>query len=162
GIEKLVSEKLQLTLAISLHAPDDALRHELIPTSTKTSVADLVKAAKDYVQATGRRVTFEYVVLGGVNDSPEMARKLARLCKGWPCHVNLIPWNAVAGAGLAGTGFGAPKSDDLRRFKAILEEAGVATTQRVQRGADVAAACGQLRVLKQEPQFETSIPLAVR
>lgn len=162
GIEKLAAEKLQLTLAISLHAPDDALRHRLIPTSTKTGVADLIKAAKNYVAATGRRVTFEYVVLGGVNDTPEMAQKLARWCKGWPCHVNLIPWNAVAGASLEGMGFGAPKADDLRRFRAILEEAGVATTQRVQRGADVAAACGQLRALQQERPFETSIPLAVR
>ena len=162
GIEKLAAEKLQLTLAISLHAPDDELRHRLIPTSTKTGVADLVKAAKNYVQATGRRVTFEYVVLGGVNDTPDMAKKLARLCKGWPCHVNLIPWNAVAGAGLEGTGFGAPKSEDLRRFRAILEESNIATTQRVQRGADVAAACGQLRALKKEREFEASIPLGAR
>ena len=162
GIEKLALEKLQLTLAISLHAPDDELRHRLIPTSTKTGVQDLVRAAKNYVHATGRRVTFEYVVLGGVNDTPEMAKKLARLCKGWPCHVNLIPWNAVAGAGLEGAGFGAPKSEDLRRFKAILEDANIATTQRVQRGADVAAACGQLRVLADENQFESSIPLNVR
>ena len=162
GIEKLAQEKLQLTLAISLHAPDDELRHRLIPTSTKTGVGDLVKAAKNYVHATGRRVTFEYVVLGGVNDTPEMAKKLAKLCKGWPCHVNLIPWNAVAGAGLEGAGFGAPKADDLRRFKAILEESNIATTQRVQRGADVAAACGQLRVLKGETEFQTSIPLGVR
>ena len=162
AIEKLALEKLQLTLAISLHAPDDELRHQLIPTSTKTGVADIIKTAKNYVKATGRRVTFEYVVLGGINDSSEQAKMLARWCKGWPCHVNLIPWNAVAGAGLAGMGFGAPKSENLRRFRAILEEAGVATTQRVQRGADVAAACGQLRVLQQEKPFETSIPLAVR
>ncbi|PQV63243.1 23S rRNA m(2)A-2503 methyltransferase [Abditibacterium utsteinense] len=162
GIEKLAAEKLQLTLAISLHAPEDELRHRLIPTSTKTGVQDLVKAAKNYVVATGRRVTFEYVVLGGVNDTPDMAKKLAKLCKGWPCHVNLIPWNAVAGASLEGAGFGAPKSEDLRRFKAILEDSNIATTQRVQRGADVAAACGQLRALKQEPAFQASIPLGVR
>ncbi len=163
GIEKLAAEHLQLTLAISLHAPDDALRQELIPTSTKTSVRDLINAAKSYVQTTGRRVTFEYVVLGGVNDTPDMAKKLAKLCKGWACHVNLIPWNAVAGAGLSGEGFGSPKSEDLRRFRAILEESNIAVTQRVQRGADVAAACGQLRVLQSEkPAFETSIPLGVR
>jgi 23S rRNA (adenine2503-C2)-methyltransferase len=87
-----------------------------------------------------------------------MAKKLARLCKGWPCHVNLIPWNAVAGASLEGMGFGSPQPDQLRRFKNILEEAGVATTQRVQRGADVAAACGQLRALKQDGA--NVIPLA--
>lgn len=158
GIAKLAEEKLQLTLAISLHAPDDELRHRLIPTSTKTSVDDIVKAARDYVKQTGRRVTFEYVVLGGVNDTSDMAKKLARLCKGWPCHVNLIPWNAVAGASLEGMGFGSPQPEQLRRFKNILEEAGIATTQRVQRGADVAAACGQLRALKQEGA--NVIPLA--
>ncbi|RYG75586.1 23S rRNA (adenine(2503)-C(2))-methyltransferase RlmN [bacterium] len=161
GIEKLAAEKLQLTLAISLHAPTDELRHRLIPTSTKTSVVDIVTAARNYVKTTGRRVTFEYVVLGGVNDSSELAKQLAKLCKGWPCHVNLIPWNSVAGASLDGLGFGSPDPIQLRRFKNILEEAGIATTQRVQRGADVAAACGQLRALKQEPRFESSIPLAV-
>lgn len=165
GIEKLAAEKLQLTLAVSLHAPEDALRHRLIPTSTKTRVADIMSAARNYVRATGRRVTFEYVVLGGVNDAPQHAQKLARLCQGWPCHVNLIPWNAVPDAGLEGAVFGAPSAENLRRFRAILEDAGVATTQRVQRGADVAAACGQLRALQQErvlPAFENSIPLAVK
>ena len=119
GIAKLAAEKLQLTLAISLHAPDDELRHRLIPTSTKTSVDDIVKAARDYVKQTGRRVTFEYVVLGGVNDTNEMAKKLVRLCKGWPCHVNLIPWNSVAGAALEGMGFTSPQPEHLSRFKGI-------------------------------------------
>ena len=159
GIAKLAEQKWQLTLAISLHAPVDELRHRLIPTSTKTSVADVVQAAKDYVAATGRRVTWEYVVLGGVNDSPALARELARLCKGWPCHVNLIPWNDVPDAKLEGAAFGAPKPEALREFRAILERAGVTVTQRVQRGADVAAACGQLRVLKNEVKSEDVIPL---
>jgi len=151
GIEKLAQKNWQLTLAISLHSPDDELRHRLIPTSTKTSVKDIVKAARDYVARTSRRVTFEYVVLGGVNDSPALARELARLCKGWPVHVNLIPWNDVPGAQFAGV-----KPDVLREFRAILERAGVSVTQRVQRGADVSAACGQLRALH-EP--ENVIPL---
>jgi 23S rRNA (adenine2503-C2)-methyltransferase len=145
GIEKLASQQLQLTLAVSLHAPDDELRHRLIPTSRKTRVTEIVDAAKEYVKSTGRRVTFEYVVLGGVNDDEKRAALLARLCKGWPCHVNLIPWNAVPDAQLEGAIFHAPSKDKVRRFRAILEESGVATTQRVQRGADVAAACGQLR-----------------
>ena len=157
GIEKLAAQKWQLTLAISLHAPTDELRHRLIPTSTKTRVADIIKAAKDYVSQTGRRVTFEYVVLGGVNDSAPLANELARLCKGWPCHVNLIPWNDVPGANLEGEGFGAPKPETLRNFRAILEKQGVATTQRQQRGADVAAACGQLRVQKENPQKENPL-----
>jgi 23S rRNA (adenine2503-C2)-methyltransferase len=148
GIEKLATEKLQLTLAVSLHAPFDELRHRLIPTSLKTSIRDIIGAAKNYVRQTGRRVTFEYVVLGGVNDKSEHAKELARLCKGWPCHVNLIPWNAVPDASLEGALFHPPAPDELREFRAILENSGIATTQRVQRGADVAAACGQLRAIR--------------
>lgn len=159
GIEKLAQEKLQLTLAVSLHAPDDELRHRLIPTSQKTKVAEIVAAARNYVQQTGRRVTFEYVVLGGVNDDLQRAQMLARLCKGWPCHVNLIPWNAVPDAKFDGAIFNAPGKDNLRRFRQTLEESGIATTQRVQRGADVAAACGQLRAVESKPSFESTLPV---
>jgi 23S rRNA (adenine2503-C2)-methyltransferase len=162
GMHKLAEEKLQLTLAISLHAPKDELRHRLIPTSRKTAVADIISAGKAYVAATGRRITFEYVVLGGVNDTAPLARELARLCKGWPCHVNLIPWNSVPDAKLEDTLFHAPDPNDLRQFRRILEDAGVTVTQRVQRGADVAAACGQLRALKEDgPKFESTIALSV-
>ena len=147
GMKRLADEKLQLTLAVSLHAPEDELRHRLIPTSRKTSVAQIVDGAKYYVQTTGRRVTFEYVVLGGINDQAQHAKALAKLCRGWPCHVNLIPWNAVPDATFEGAHFSSPAPADLQRFRAILEEAGVAVTQRVQRGADVAAACGQLQAV---------------
>lgn len=145
GIEKLAAEKLQLTLAVSLHAPFDELRHQLIPTSTKTSVNDIVSASRHYARHTGRRVTFEYVLLGGINDQLEHARRLAKLCAGWPCHVNVIPWNPVPGATFEGQVFDAPTSENVRQFRGTLEAAGIAVTQRVQRGADVAAACGQLR-----------------
>jgi 23S rRNA (adenine2503-C2)-methyltransferase len=148
GIEKLAAQKLQLTLAVSLHAPDDALRHRLIPTSHKTRVREIIEAARSYGRQTGRRVTFEYVLLGGVNDQITHARQLAHLCKGWPCHVNLIPWNPVAGAKFEGQAFDAPTPESLRQFRGILENAGIPVTQRVQRGADVAAACGQLRALE--------------
>ncbi len=151
GIARLAQEKWQLTLAISLHAPNDALRHRLIPTSRKTRVHEIVAAAQDYVRATGRRVSFEYVVLGGVNDSPEHARQLAALCKGWPCHVNLIPWNSVPDATLEDRAFASPRPADLHDFRAILEQANISVTQRRQRGADVAGACGQLRALSTEP-----------
>jgi 23S rRNA (adenine2503-C2)-methyltransferase len=147
GMKRLADENLQLTLAVSLHAPEDELRHRLIPTSRKTSVAQIVDGAKYYVNTTGRRVTFEYVVLGGVNDQANHAQALAKLCKGWPCHVNLIPWNDVPDAEFEGAKFHAPAPDDLKRFRAILEEANIAVTQRVQRGADVAAACGQLQAV---------------
>ncbi len=145
GIEKLAAQKLQLTLAVSLHAPDDALRHRLIPTTTKTKVREIVDAARSYTRQTGRRVTFEYVMLGGVNDQISHARQLAKLCIGWPCHVNLIPWNPVPGAKFEGEAFDAPTPENIRQFRGTLENAGIAVTQRVQRGADVAAACGQLR-----------------
>ena len=157
GIAALAERKWQLTLAISLHAPVDELRHRLIPTSTKTAVKEIIAAARAYVNQTGRRVTFEYVVLGGVNDGPQLAKELARLCRGWPCHVNLIPWNDVPDAQLEGAAFGAPSSENLRGFRGTLEAAGVSVTQRIQRGADVAAACGQLRAL----QKDNVIPLAV-
>jgi len=145
GIKRLAAEKLPVTLAVSLHAPDDDLRHRLIPTSTKLSVRQIVDAAQHYVKQTGRRVSFEYVVLGGVNDDTARAAQLAALCKGWPCHVNLIPWNNVPDATLQGDNFHAPDRDQLARFRDVLERRGVTVTQRVQRGADVAGACGQLR-----------------
>ena len=160
GIAALAEQHLQLTLAISLHAPTDELRHRLIPTSTKTGVRDIIVSARDYVEQTGRRVTFEYVVLGGVNDSPQMAKELARLCKGWACHVNLIPWNDVPDAKLEGAAFGAPHPADLVNFRKTLESSNISVTQRVQRGADVAAACGQLRAFDEKTR-ENVIPLAV-
>ena len=149
GIKRLAEENLPVTLAVSLHAPDDDLRHRLIPTSRKTSVRQIVDAAKDYFAHTGRRVTFEYVLLGGVNDSADHARHLAKLCRGWQCHVNVIPWNDVPDAKLEDVLFGAPSSNAVREFKRVLEDAGVPITQRIQRGADVAAACGQLRALEE-------------
>jgi len=156
GMKRLADEKLQLTLAVSLHAPDDELRHRLIPTSQKTSVKEIVEAARYYTATTGRRVTFEYVVLGGVNDQAHQARKLAQLCKGWPCHVNLIPWNAVPDAALEGAQFTSPAPAAVKQFRDILEDAGITVTQRVQRGADVAAACGQLRAFDAVRQLATA------
>ena len=96
-----------------------------------------------------RQVTANYhnVSLGGVNDQAQHAKALAKLCRGWPCHVNLIPWNDVPDAQFEGAQFSAPRPDDLKQFRAILEEANITVTQRVQRGADVAAACGQLQAV---------------
>jgi 23S rRNA (adenine2503-C2)-methyltransferase len=152
GIGRLAEANIPVTLAVSLHAPEDALRHRLIPTSTKTSVQDIINAAKNYFNTTGRRVTFEYVLLGGVNDGADHARKLAKLCRGWQCHVNVIPWNDVPDAKLEDVLFHAPTANAVREFKRILEDAGVPITQRIQRGADVAAACGQLRALDEKKQ----------
>lgn len=139
GIHQLAEAKLQLTLAISLHAPNDALRDRLVPLNRRYPLAELHRAAADYVARTGRRLTVEYVMLRDVNDSVELARQTASWLKGLHAHVNLIPFNATDAA------FGPSRPDAVARFRAILEEAGFPVTVRVERGADIAAACGQLR-----------------
>ncbi len=139
SIERLAEEKLQVGLAISLHAPNDDLRRRLVPTASPTSVGDLVAAAKRYAKTTGRRVTFEYALLDGLNDSPALARELAALLVGSGTHVNLIPVNATSG------GFRPPPRGRVLAFEAILREGGVNCTVRVEKGAEIAAACGQLR-----------------
>jgi 23S rRNA (adenine2503-C2)-methyltransferase len=140
GIRRLADEKLQLTLAVSLHAPTDALRAQLIPTARQWSVQNIVAACRDYVNKTGRRVTFEYVLLSGVNDNPTEAHELGRVLQGLNCHVNLIPFNPVSELS-----YQAPSPQRVRAFREILERAGISVTQRAQRGADIDAACGQLR-----------------
>jgi 23S rRNA (adenine2503-C2)-methyltransferase len=144
-IRQLAREKLPLTLAISLQSPDDDLRGRLIPTSARRwKLRELLEAAQEYTQETGRRVTFEYVVLDGVNDRPEQAVQLGRLLRGQHCHVNLIPFNPVPGAP-----FHRPSRNRVRIFRQLLEEQGVKVTQRFERGADIAAACGQLKTEKE-------------
>jgi len=140
-IRRLAREQLQLTLAVSLHAPDDALRQRLIPTQHRYSVAELVSACRDYVAATHRRVTFEYVLLAGINDTPRHARSLASLLRGLVCNVNLIPYNPAA----VEADFQRPSPARISRFRSHLEKAGIAVTQRRERGLDIEAACGQLR-----------------
>ncbi|MFA7296339.1 MAG: 23S rRNA (adenine(2503)-C(2))-methyltransferase RlmN [Dehalococcoidia bacterium] len=140
GIRRLAEEQLQVGLTISLHAPDDDLRHHLIPTSIGTTIDDLVGAAREYIAATGRRVTFAYALLEGVNDSPEQARVLATRIRGIQAHVNLIPYNPTAGPGLR-----RPSRERVRAFQRALQEAGINATVRVERGVEIAAACGQLR-----------------
>ncbi len=140
GIRRLAKEKLQLTLAVSLHASNDALRQQLVPGMARWGLADLLAACREYVAATGRRVTFEYCLLQGVNDGVQQAEELARLLRGMNCHVNLIPYNAVRGLG-----FSAPSHGQVHRFRQRLESRGIQVTQRAQRGADIEGACGQLR-----------------
>jgi 23S rRNA (adenine2503-C2)-methyltransferase len=139
GIERLADEGLQVGLAISLHAPDDALRQQLVPTAGPHSVGDLVSAAGRYFRKTGRRVTFEYALIAGVNDGPAQAEALARLLRGKPVHVNLIPINPTAG------GYRRPARRDVVAFESVLREAGIACTVRVEKGSEISAACGQLR-----------------
>ena len=140
GIRRLAQEKLQITLSVSLHAPTDNLRRQLIPKMVVWTVAEIMDACREYVQQTGRRVTFEYCLLGGVNDGIAEARELTSLLHGLNCHVNLIPYNSVRGLG-----FHDPSPKRIQAFREVLSSAGIQVTQRVQRGSDIDAACGQLR-----------------
>ena len=139
AIRRLAGEALPINLAISLHAPDDALRSEMMPINRRYPIATLLDATRDYIAQTHRRVSFEYVLLQGKNDRPEQAIALAELLQGMLCHVNLIPWNPVPGTPLG-------RSDRARvlRFQHELAERGIACTVRVERGMSIAAACGQL------------------
>jgi 23S rRNA (adenine2503-C2)-methyltransferase len=139
-IRRLADLGKQYHLAVSLHAPNDALRTEIVPTNDKTGIPDILAAADYFFETTGRQVTFEYVVLGGVNDRPVHARQLANLLRGRKAHVNLIPWNDVTGLT-----YRRPTDDDLAGFIATLRRAGVSVTVRHRKGADIDAACGQLR-----------------
>ena len=140
GIRRLAHEGLQVGLSISLHAPDDELRRSLIPTAGGTTIDDLLEGGRDYVEQTGRRVTFAYALIEGINDEPEQARRLAARVRGIRAHVNLIPYNPTAGEGLR-----RPSRERVRAFQRELQAAGINATVRVERGVEIAAACGQLR-----------------
>ena len=139
GIDKLAEENLQVGLAISLHAPNNELRKRLVPTAGPNSVEDIIEAGRRYFKKTGRRVTFEYALMKGINDSPEIATELAILLKGNGSHVNLIPINPTAG------NFNRPTQDNVNEFERILSDAGVNCTVRIEKGTEISAACGQLR-----------------
>ncbi len=143
GIRALAKEDLPITLALSLHAPEDALRAQLIPTARKWKLDEILDACAEYTHNTHRNLTFEYLLIGGVNDSPEQARALAALLKKkrLPGNVNLIPFNYVE----TPQGFRRPTRESVARFRAELEKAGRVTTQRMTRGHAISAACGQLR-----------------
>jgi 23S rRNA (adenine2503-C2)-methyltransferase len=139
-IRELAKEKLPIHLALSLHSPLDEVRDKLMPVNHKWPVREVVSAMRDYQAATGRKVTFEYLLINEVNDTPEQARALIPLLKGMPNVVNLIPFNWVD----TGQGFSRPSNERIRTFRGILQNGGVNVTQRVERGHDIAAACGQL------------------
>lgn len=128
-------------LAVSLHAPNDGLRNELVPVNQNIGIEAILAAADEYFEQTGRRVTYEYVVLAERNDAVEQARELARLLRGRNAHINLIPMNAVSELP-----FHDPAAERLRAFIEVLENAGVTATVRKRKGADIDAACGQLRL----------------
>lgn len=146
GIRRLSQEHLPINLAISLHAPDDALRSELMPVNRRYPIAELFAATREYIERTNRRVSFEYVLLQERNDAPRQAQKLAQVLReNAPrrrpllYHVNLIPWNPVPG-----TPLGRSERQRVLAFQQVLQEHGIPCTVRVERGVDIAAACGQL------------------
>jgi len=140
GIRRLAQEALPVGLAVSLHAADDTLRDRLVPTNQQYPLAALLKACRDYAQRTRRRVTFEYALMDGLNDSVEQARQLGSLLRGSLCHVNLIPLNPTEGCDYR-------PSDHKRvlEFRAELNRMGIANTVRLARGIGIHAGCGQLR-----------------
>ncbi len=142
-IQQLAQHKLQIVLAVSLHASNQALREQLIPSAKKYTLNNLLDECRDYVQVTGRRVTFEYVLLAGINDLPENARELTQCLKGFQTHVNLIPYNPISEVD-----YQRPNSYRIREFTKILEEAKIAVSVRYSRGLEADAACGQLRASK--------------
>ncbi len=140
GIEKLGREDLKVNLAISLHAASDEVRSQLMPVNTSWNLAALMDAARKYPLATRQRVFFEYVMLDGVNDDVEDARRLARLLRGVKAKVNLIPFNDWEGSR-----FQRPPLPRILAFQSVLLDAGITTTVRWSKGEDIGAACGQLR-----------------
>jgi len=141
GIRHLAEVGTPYHLAISLHAPNDQLRNRLVPKNEKIGIRAILAAADHYFRVTGRRVTFEYVLLAGVNDLPEHARQLASLLQGQCALVNVIPYNPVAGLP-----FRSPAPAAVSRFCEILRQAGINVQVRVRRGDQIDAACGQLRL----------------
>ena len=139
GIKKLAREDIQPRLAVSLNAPADELRTQLMPINKKYPLVELLKSIRDYQHVTHRRVTFEYVMIKGKNDSAEHSKMLLKLLRGIMCHVNLIEHNPHPGCDFAGSG-----SERMKDFAAVLENAGIETTMRFKMGRGIKAACGQL------------------
>ncbi len=155
-IYELAELALPIHLALSLHSPLDAVRDRLMPVNHKWNVETVVKAMRDYQRTTGRKVTFEYLLIKGVTDTHDQAEELARLVRGFPTVVNLIPFNWVD----TQQGFSRPDKQRVRSFRSILAARGVNVTERTERGHDISAACGQLagqhpgKFAKRSPEVE--------
>lgn len=141
----LAEKRLQLTLSVSLHAPNDLIRSRTMPVNKKWNVGEVLKSCRYYAKLTGRRISFEYAMISGVNDSDGCAAELANALGGMLCHVNLIPVNDVTG-----TGYHKSKEERLRKFSAILQKRGITATVRRTLGSDIEASCGQLRRRNQQ------------
>ncbi len=140
GIDKLAEKKLQLTLSVSLHAPTDGIRNTIMPVNKAYPTEELLQACRRYYETTGRRISFEYAMIGGVNDTPEAAKTLLKRLKGLPAHMNLIPLNHVEESPLKPS-----TRQAVQQFQKLLEDGGIPATVRRTLGSDIDASCGQLR-----------------
>lgn len=141
GIERLIKEKIQIELSISLHSADDRTRSRIVPVNKRYPLGDLIKASRDYIEKTGRMITFEYVLLKGINDSAGDVRMLSRLLRGMNVKVNVITYNLVTAKGHE-----APSSGGAALFAASLKKEGLNAFRRKPKGLDIDAGCGQLRI----------------
>lgn len=158
SIDKLAKYKTPFHLAVSLHAPNDELRNRLVPVNRKIGIQEILRAAQRYFEVTSRRLTFEYVLLAGVNDTPDCARQLVGLLRGRASMLNVIPYNPVPGLP-----YQTPTPDAIRGFRKILVEGGVNVQFRQRKGDRIQAACGQLRRLReQEGGNFGSLPISQR
>ncbi len=142
-IRQFAEDFPQVTLAISLHASNEQIRAKLMPVDRTYAYDELLETARDYVEKTNKRITFEYILIDGVNDSPRQAEELARQLRGVLCHINLIPFNEVLGRG-----FSSARPERVRRFQEVLQQKGYEATVRRELGSDIDGACGQLRAKK--------------
>jgi len=147
GIKKLAEEKMQVRLAVSINAPTDEARIKLVPINKKYPLEKLISAVGEYNKKTGRRATFEYVLIEDLNDSPKDAQALAKLLKGVKSNVNLIEYNPFSGSEFRSSG-----REKIKKFRQVLESVGVEVSQRFKRGQDIDAACGQLKGRYNEEQ----------
>lgn len=142
-IRQFAQQNLQVTLAVSLHAPNQALREQLIPSARPYPLEDLLDECREYVEITRRRISFEYILLAGFNDLPEHALQLAKCLRGFQSHVNLIPYNPIQEVD-----YKRPKGDRIQAFVNVLKQQKIAVSVRYSRGLEADAACGQLRASK--------------
>ena len=139
-IQELAKEKIQVNLAVSIHAPDNETRSETVPINKKYPLEDLIETCKEYINKTNRKIFFEYVLLSGQNDSEEHANKLGKLLRPLLCHLNLIPVNPTIKSN-----FERSRSENINKFRKIISNFGVPSTIRMEKGIDINAGCGQLK-----------------
>jgi 23S rRNA (adenine2503-C2)-methyltransferase len=142
AMRRMSHEPEQVGLAVSIHAPTDEVRDRLVPINRRYPLKLLIQACHDYIETTHRRITFEYALMDGLNDSDEQAEQLARLIQGLRCHVNLIPLNPTPDSPYSGS-----PDERVYAFRDRLQAAGIPATVRLRRGIDIQAGCGQLRVM---------------